>query len=112
MLPRVKGGFVVNCILGLLERDYLRFSRIWDILSYASRGFLVRFIRGRGGIGRRVRFRSVWRQLHEGSSPFARTSKLKSRKAVLFCGFVFPSAKFAGAEAFFFRTMSRLPTSF
>ena len=29
--------------------------------------------RGRGGIGRRVRFRSVWGQLHEGSSPFART---------------------------------------
>ena len=29
--------------------------------------------RGRGGIGRRVRFRSVWGQPHEGSSPFART---------------------------------------
>ena len=30
--------------------------------------------RGRGGIGRRVRFRSVWGQPREGSSPFARTT--------------------------------------
>ena len=28
---------------------------------------------GRGGIGRRVRFRSVWGQPHGGSSPLART---------------------------------------
>ena len=30
--------------------------------------------RGCGGIGRRVRFRSVWGQPHEGSSPFTRTT--------------------------------------
>ena len=42
--------------------------------------------RGRGGIGRRVRFRSVWGQPHEGSSPFARTIKLKSSQQwELFC---------------------------
>lgn len=29
---------------------------------------------GCGGIGRRVRFRSVWGQPHEGSSPFTRTT--------------------------------------
>ncbi len=42
--------------------------------------------RGCGGIGRRVRFRSVWGQPHEGSSPFARTIKLKSSQQwELFC---------------------------
>ena len=30
---------------------------------------------GNGGIGRRVRFRSVWGQLHAGSSPVSRTIK-------------------------------------
>ena len=35
-------------------------------------------IRGRGGIGRRVRFRSVWGQPHGGSSPLART--IRNRK--------------------------------
>ena len=30
--------------------------------------------RGRGGIGRRVWFRSIWGQPREGSSPFARTT--------------------------------------
>ena len=29
--------------------------------------------RGYGGIGRRVRFRFLWGQLREGSSPFTRT---------------------------------------
>ena len=42
--------------------------------------------RGRGGIGRRVRFRSVWGQLHEGSSPFARTMHDQPRFSPgLFC---------------------------
>ena len=38
-------------------------------------GLVVTYLpaRGRGGIGRRVRFRSVWGQPREGSSPFART---------------------------------------
>ena len=54
------------------------FSCVWpcgDILALAG-ARRMRYdssARGRGGIGRRVRFRSVWGQLHEGSSPFART---------------------------------------
>ena len=43
-------------------------------------------IRGRGGIGRRVRFRSVWGQPHGGSSPLARTIRnRKTRFGGSFC---------------------------
>ena len=35
-----------------------------------------RNIRGYGGIGRRARFRSVWRRLHAGSTPVIRTKEM------------------------------------
>ena len=35
---------------------------------------------GCGGIGRRARFRFLWGQLREGSSPFTRTKKTRGRK--------------------------------
>ncbi len=41
--------------------------------------------RGCGGIGRRVRFRSVWGQPHEGSSPFTRTIEFGTRLRPGFC---------------------------
>ena len=40
---------------------------------------------GHGGIGRRVRFRSVWGQPREGSSPFARTTISQALRGLFSC---------------------------
>ena len=51
-------------------------SHLYKFALALAGGIVVTYLlaRGRGGIGRRVRFRSVWEQSREGSSPFARTT--------------------------------------
>ena len=50
-------------------------GKVYNI-TVAAREMLRQTICGRGGIGRRARFRFLWGQLREGSSPFARIGDL------------------------------------
>ena len=68
-----------NCVIALA---YIRLKRVIYISALRNQAP----IRGRGGIGRRVRFRSVWGQPHGGSSPLARTIRnRKTRFGGSFC---------------------------
>ncbi len=59
--------------------------------------------RGCGGIGRRVRFRSVWGQPHEGSSPFTRTTLKHEVRSQNLASFFLPDTPFDTPNDTFFR---------
>lgn len=83
------------------EKNFLRkFKKGLDKTSFLEYNGLV--ASGCGGIGRRARFRFLWGQLREGSSPFTRIlieSELLSKRKGVRIFFCSPSAwGFAGME--------------
>ena len=60
------------------------------VLTFFRGRDIIHFVRRNGGIGRRARFRSVWWQHHEGSSPsFCRFLRLSMKcHGKLFCYFI------------------------